>query len=63
MPDGRITLIAVHIPMFAFEVKPRKNDIGFAPALDRANKIANIVLGERNYHSYVTPIEGNDANV
>ena len=47
-----ITVIAPEIPYFCFEVKKLSNEVGMAPALRRANKLANIILGENQYNSF-----------
>lgn len=63
MPQRGITVTASEIPMLTFEVQRLKNEIGYAPALVRANKLANIIIGEGQYNSYVSPEKGNETNV
>ena len=63
MPQRGITVVAREIPMLTFEVQRRTSDIGYAPALRRANDLANIIIGEGQYNSYVSPEKGNETNV
>jgi hypothetical protein len=63
MPQRGITVVASEIPMLTFEVSRLKNEIGMAPALIRANKLANIIIGENRYNAYVSPEKGNETNV